>query len=160
MQAPRSYESGGSRILLFSINPWLPKPYGGLSKTHIPYAENSYHLNTSQMGPYMNGFEKETKRTKNGSIGWKSLVLAFPLVGNWLAWLVGNGRKIRVGEDPWLGVGERYKISEGLVSKLRSLGIYNLNQAYSTSLQRETLWKSSEQLGLEEGIREEWEEYI
>ena len=24
----------------------------------------------------------------------------------------------------------------------------------------ETLWKNSEQLGLEEGLREEWEEYV
>ena len=77
-------------------------------------------------------------------MGWKVLVLAFPLVGNWLAWLVGNGRKIRVGEDPWSGEGERYKLLEGLVSKLRSLGIYNLNQACSISLQRETLWKDLE----------------
>ena len=71
--------------------------------------------------------------------------------------MVGNERKIRVDEDPWLGAGERYKLPEGLVLKLRSLGIYNLNQACSTSLQRETLWKSSTQLGLEEGIREEWD---
>ena len=67
--------------------------------------------------------------------------------------MVGNGRKIKVGEDPWSGAGERYKLSEGLVLKLRSLGIYNLNQSCSTFLQRETLWKNSEQLGLEEGLR-------
>ena len=77
-----------------------------------------------------------------------------------MALLVGNERKIRVGEDPWLGVGERYKILEGIVLKLIRLGIYNLNQACSTSMQRETLWKSSKQLGLEEGPREEWEEYV
>ena len=74
--------------------------------------------------------------------------------------MVGNVKQIRVGEDPWSGVGERYKLSEGLVSKLRSLGVYNLNQACSTTLQRETLWKNSEQLGLEEGHKEEWEEYV
>ena len=74
--------------------------------------------------------------------------------------MVGNGRQIRVGEDSWSGTRERYNLSEGLVSKLRSLGIYNLNQACSTTLQRETLWKNSEQLGLEEGHKEEWEECV
>ena len=69
--------------------------------------------------------------------------------------MVGNGKKIKVGDDPWSGLGERYKHL-----KPRSLGIYNLNQFCSTSLQRETLWKSSKQLGLEEGPREEWEEYV
>ena len=88
------------------------------------------------------------------------MVLAFPLVGNWVAWMVGNERQIKVGEDPWSGARERYKLLEGLVSKLRSFGIYNLNQACSTTLQRETLWKNSEQLGLEEGHKEEWEEYV
>ena len=69
---------------------------------------------------YKNGsihewIRKRDKTYKNGSIGWKALVLAFPLVGNSLAWLVGNGRKIIVGEDPWSGARERYKLSEGLV---------------------------------------------
>ena len=88
------------------------------------------------------------------------MVLAFPQVGNWLAWLVGNGREVRVGEDPWLGSGESFKLSKGLVLKLRSLGIFTLNQAFSLSLQRETLWKNSEDLGLEEGLREEWNDFV
>ena len=53
--------------------------------------------------------------------------------------MVGNGRKIRVGEDPWSGAGETYKLSEGIVLKQISLGIYNLGQACSTSMQREIL---------------------
>ena len=38
--------------------------------------------------------------------------------------------------------------------------IHTLKQACVTNPQRVTLWKSSEDLGLEEGLREEWEEYI
>ena len=70
------------------------------------------------------------------------------------------GREVRVEEDLWSRAGERFKLSEGLVLKLRSLGIFTLNQACSLSLQRETLWKSSKDLGLEEGQKEEWEEYV
>ena len=71
---------------------------------------------------------------------------------------MGNGREIRVGEDPWSGAGEIFKLSEGLIAKLRSSGIRTLNQACVITPQRDTLWKSSEYLGLEEGLREEWEE--
>ena len=58
------------------------------------------------------------------------------------------------------GRGENFKLSEGLVLKLRSLGIFTLNQVCSLSLQRETLWKNSEDIGLEEGQKKELEEYV
>ena len=32
------------------------------------------------------------KTFKNGSIGWKTMILAYPLVGNWIAWKIGDGR--------------------------------------------------------------------
>ena len=35
--------------------------------------------------------------------------MAFPLIGNWLAWEIGNGRSVRIGEDPWEGAREDYK---------------------------------------------------
>ena len=46
---------------------------------------------------------------KNGSIGCKAMVLAYPLVGQWIGWKIGNRRQVRVGEDPWTGVGENFK---------------------------------------------------
>ena len=100
-------------------------------------------------GSIQEWIRKRDKTFKIGSIGWKSLVLAFPQVGNWLGWLVGNGREIRVGEDTWSRAGGRFKLSENLITKLRSSGIRTLNQAYVTTPQRVTLWKSSKDLGLE-----------
>ena len=90
-------------------------------------------------GSIQDWIRKREKSFKNEPIGWKALVLAFPQVGNWLAWLVGNGKEVRVGEYMWSRAGESFKLSEGLVLKLRSLGIFTLNQACSLSLQRETL---------------------
>ena len=46
------------------------------------------------------------KTFKNGSIGWKTMILAYALVENWIAWKIGDGRQVRVGEDPWAGSGE------------------------------------------------------
>ena len=39
------------------------------------------------------------KTFKNGSIGWKATILAYPLVGKWISWKIGDGRQVRVGED-------------------------------------------------------------
>ena len=43
---------------------------------------------------------KQDKSFKNGSIGWKAVVLAFPRVGNWFTWMVGNGRRSLVRSMP------------------------------------------------------------
>ena len=87
-------------------------------------------------------------------------MLVFPQIGNWIAWFVGNRKEVRLGEDTWVGVGESYKLSWALIEKLRSFGIKNLSQAYTHTLQRETPQKKDEDLGLEEGVKEEWNDYV
>ena len=39
------------------------------------------------------------------------MILAYPVVGHWIAWKIGDGRQVRVGEDPWARVGEDYKLT-------------------------------------------------
>jgi hypothetical protein len=41
------------------------------------------------------------KSVINNSIVWKALIDAFPLFGEWTVWRVGNGKSLRIGEDPW-----------------------------------------------------------
>jgi hypothetical protein len=45
-----------------------------------------------------------------GLIVWEDLVEAFPLVGEWTVWKVGNGCYIIIGEDPWLEVGNYFRL--------------------------------------------------
>ena len=52
------------------------------------------------------------KTYKNGSVGWKAMVLAFPLIGTWIAWEIGNGKSIRIGMDPCTREGEEYRIPQ------------------------------------------------
>jgi len=59
---------------------------------------------------------------------WKAIVQPFPLVGNWMAWNVGNGVKVRIGADPWVGSGEEHILSEELVVTLQNKGIHYLAQ--------------------------------
>ena len=61
------------------------------------------------------------KKFKNGSIGWKEMILAYPLVGHWISWKICDGRKVRVGENPWARAGENYRLSPQLIQHLRSL---------------------------------------
>ena len=44
--------------------------------------------------------QRPRKNIHNVSIMWKVVVLASPLIGNWSVWDVGNGSKIKLGEDP------------------------------------------------------------
>ena len=43
------------------------------------------------------------KNHAGGSIFWKVVVKSFDVIGGGLAWSVRNGRKLRIGEDPWAG---------------------------------------------------------
>ena len=38
-----------------------------------------------------------------GSIFWKAVIKSFDVIHGGLAWSVENGRKLRIGEDPWDG---------------------------------------------------------
>ena len=45
-------------------------------------------------------FKKLVKTHKGGSTCWKAFVVAFPLVGNWVAWKIGDGNSTKIGQDP------------------------------------------------------------
>jgi hypothetical protein len=53
----------------------------------------------------------------------------FPSGWSLTVWKVGNGKKVRIGEDPWLGAGDAFHLSESLVWSLHETGIYSLVDA-------------------------------
>jgi len=52
----------------------------------------------------------DRKNIKNASNQSKALVLAFPVIGNFLAWKVGNGTRGRLGTDAIMNVTTRYSL--------------------------------------------------
>ena len=44
--------------------------------------------------PIEEWFRQATKNHEGGSLCWKEFVEDFPLVGNWVAWQIGDGRRI------------------------------------------------------------------
>lgn len=43
------------------------------------------------------------KKGRNVSVVWKATTEAFKVIEQGLAWQVGNGEKLRIGKDPWVG---------------------------------------------------------
>ena len=43
------------------------------------------------------------KKIKGASNIYDCLVSSYHILGDWLAWKSGDGRSIRVGEDPFIG---------------------------------------------------------
>ena len=64
-------------------------------------------------------FWEPTKNHKGGSMCWKDFVEAFPLVGNWVAWHIRDVRRTRLGQDPWVGSGDNYKVPYHLCNTLK-----------------------------------------
>ena len=107
-------------------------------------------------------FHQPTKTHKGGSLCWKAFVEAFPLVGNWVAWQVGDGRRIRIGQDPWVGSGDNFRFLVTLISQLKEKGISTLADAssYTDRNQRGTVWKTSQEVELTKNDAPVWNSYI
>jgi hypothetical protein len=43
------------------------------------------------------------KTCHNVYVIWKVVVLSFPLIGGGLVWNIGDGSRVQLGEDPWVG---------------------------------------------------------
>jgi hypothetical protein len=53
---------------------------------------------------------------------------AFPLIGNWIIWKIGNGDQVLIGIDSWIGCKENHKTPTHLIHKLHRNGLYTLKQ--------------------------------
>ena len=63
---------------------------------------------------------KPSKQGKGGSIAWKALMTEYHLIGDYLAWLIGNGQRVRLGADPWIGCSHTNRLSQNLIHHLHT----------------------------------------
>ena len=64
----------------------------------------------------------------NGSIIWKDLGKAFPLVSEGLVWKIGDGTKARIGAYPWPGCSENHLLPFQLIQLIHLKGFFHQNQ--------------------------------
>lgn len=91
------------------------------------------------------------KHILNVPIIQKALIQSFPLLSNWLAWRIGNGDKVRIGADPWIGCAALYRLPVAMIETLHNKGVFTIAGAadpIQTSLWHQG-WKSAHHLGLQ-----------
>ena len=64
---------------------------------------------------------------------WRALIATFDAIDEWIIWKVGNGRRLKIGQEPWIGCYVAHKISLHMISSLRDQGLLHLIQVGDVS---------------------------
>ena len=82
---------------------------------------------------------------------WETMVLAFPLIGNWTAWEIGKGISVKLGLDPWEGAGEDFRLPPSISNKLSEQRCFKMADAQLQLPDQvgRTRWKEANELQLE-----------
>lgn len=105
---------------------------------------------------------KPRKSHSGGSMIWKAVVKSFHLIESKLVWNVGNGEKLLVGRDPWMGCTQEHLLPGYVVEALRRRGIFTLNQLAAPRPEEMWFqtWRRANTLGLQEQEKVFMEVYI
>ena len=108
---------------------------------------------------WVTSFQKQGRCISNV---WVGLLCAFNVFSSWLVWTSGDGRGVRLGEDPIVGGPQNHVLSLALLYLLHCKGFFYLNHI-SLALPRHLThqrWISVAQLGLYGVMAAEWTEYV
>ena len=75
------------------------------------------------------------KSHARGSMIWKVVVQSFSFLESNLAWKVGDGRKLRVSEDPWVDSAQKHILPSHMVEEMRE------RETFSTSTNLQPLFR-------------------
>ena len=95
----------------------------------------------------------------NASIVWNGILDVIPLIKPCLHWRIGDGSRIRIGIDRFVGGGEFYLLSDSLVNLLHEKGYYTLEHI-STNAPVGTQWIGASALRLVGDHILEWSRYL
>jgi hypothetical protein len=79
---------------------------------------------------------------------WSSLIRTLPVINHWLSWRPGAGHLITIGRDRILGIGDKYFLSEELITLLNRKQVTTLAQAskFQDPVTFAEVWRSDEDL--------------
>lgn len=89
---------------------------------------------------------------------WGGLLKSIHLILQWLSWNLGKGQLIELGRYKILGLGEKYFLSDILISTLHERHIYSLAHAQRTDdiSYSSFSWLKSYEIGLINTLATEW----
>jgi hypothetical protein len=102
------------------------------------------------------------KYLKGVLVIWKAIIKSFSVIGEGLVWKIGNGHRVRLGADPWMGSEGNHLLSDHLTLLLRIKGFDTLNKLVdpdTTNFWTQG-WKLATDLDLNDADTTEMERYI
>jgi len=102
------------------------------------------------------------KHNPIASSQWMALAQAFPILGNYLAWRVGNGSQVRIRSNVIIRCDGRIVLVENRIQTLKTNGLCTLNQLAdweATTIWNQA-WHSSTELELDVQWERDWHNYI
>jgi len=100
-------------LSLFNLALSLKIPWRGLFGSRLWSGVLKYKY--LQKKYFEDWIKMPNKSILNTSNFWHDFVKSYPWMGSWLSWRIGNGKKIQLGIDPFIGGEEFYKLSNPLI---------------------------------------------
>lgn len=98
------------------------------------------------------------KPQKNASAIWKATLESFKVIEQGLAWKIGNGVRVKIGKDPWVGCNDNFALPPDLIQHLDRRGLRFLSQVEKpghSSIWGQA-WKNGEELELDPRWWNDW----
>lgn len=95
---------------------------------------------------------------RNASLIWRSIIATFPYISEHLSWQIGNGMKVHIGIDPYVGAKDDFSLSNMLLEWLHNKHLLMLSQIFQNGEHPHCL--STEELGLSRDYVQEWDSNI
>ena len=67
-------------------------------------------------------FEIKEKSLGNVFIMWKTQILAFDVISEWITSNIGNERRVRMGQDPWIHILDSRRLPKDTTVSLMDQG--------------------------------------
>jgi hypothetical protein len=107
------------------------------------------------------GSEGQTRRPKFAQLFGNLIKIFSYVISQGLAWRVGRGTKVRIGQDPWPGSNMAHLLPQPVIEALQDKGFIHMDQVADRN--RTTVWgkewQGDLQLGLDEEFVEAWNSY-
>ena len=115
-----------------------------------------------KQGSFLDWIREQHRKWAGVSTIWSHMMQVWHLLQDWLVWVSGDGRLIRIGEDLMIGETRFHKLLENLIKVVHMRGIYVLTQVSILSETSSVFQqcKNVDFLNLKGEMGIEWTQYL